>query len=72
MTESWEALCIESTTFMAHTLRFLRATAAERTLVYVCGPASMIDDVERVYREGGGLEGRPPLRQEQVRFERWW
>ena len=44
-------------------------TVAERTLVYVCGPASMIDDVERIYTKEGG---RPPLRKEQVLFERWW
>lgn len=46
--------------------------AAERTLVYVCGPASMIDDVERVYTKETGPDGRTPLRKEQVRFERWW
>lgn len=46
--------------------------AAERTLVYVCGPASMIDDVERVYTKETGPDGRTALRKEQVRFERWW
>lgn len=48
--------------------------AAERTLVYVCGPASMIDDTERVLsQQEGGADGRPPiLRKEQVLFEKWW
>lgn len=47
-------------------------TAAERTLVYVCGPAAMIDDAERIYTKEGGPGGRPALRREQVLFERWW
>lgn len=40
--------------------------------MYVCGPAFMIDDVERIYTKEGGPDGRPPLRKEQVLFERWW
>lgn len=49
-----------------------QAAAAARTLVYVCGPASMIDDSERVYTTQDGPGGRAPLRKDQVLFERWW
>lgn len=40
--------------------------------MYVCGPAAMIDDAERIYTTEEGPGGRPPLRKEQVLFERWW
>jgi ferredoxin-NADP reductase len=44
-----------------------------QTLIYVCGPSAMIDDVERwACVDGDPRGGRPPLRRELVLFERWW
>ena len=38
----------------------------EKALVYVCGPAGMIDQVE------GWAVGKGGLGKEQVRAEKWW
>ena len=47
-------------------------TGQDKALVYVCGPASMIDDAERTYLAEDKATARKPLRKEQLRFEKWW